>query len=65
MSDESDKDDNAKEGVASFIDKKAGFKTALFKMDDGGSVSGEKGKLQVACFITGSEAALTASVRKN
>lgn len=45
--------------------KKAGFKTALFKMDDGGSVSGEKGKLQVACFITGSEAALTASVRKN
>lgn len=45
--------------------KKAGFKTALFKMDDGGSVSGEKGKLQVACFLGGSEGALTASVRKN
>lgn len=45
--------------------KKAGFKTAIFKMDDGGSVSGEKGKLQVACFMTGADAALTASVRKN
>ncbi|HRK83300.1 MAG TPA: hypothetical protein PLZ12_17790 [Saprospiraceae bacterium] len=45
--------------------KKAGFKTAIFKMDDGGSVSGEKGKLQVACFMAGSDAALTASVRKN
>lgn len=40
--------------------KKAGFKTALFKMDDGGSVSGEKGKVTVSCFLTAGNIVLTA-----
>jgi hypothetical protein len=40
--------------------KRAGFKTALFKMDDGGSVSGEKGKVTVSCFFTGGTVVLTA-----
>ncbi len=45
--------------------KNAGYKTALFRMGDGASVSGEKGKLTVACFIGDGDGALTVSRRKN
>ncbi len=45
--------------------RNAGFKTALFRLDEGGSVSGEKDKLTVSCFIAGDNGALTVFRRKN
>lgn len=44
--------------------KKEGYKTALFKMDEGGSVSGEKDKLTVSCFLSGNTGALTVFQKK-
>ena len=46
--------------------KKAGFKTALFKLDDdGGSVTGEKGKLTVSCMAGADGTMLSVVRRKN
>ncbi len=44
--------------------KQAGFKTALFKIDNDGSLSAEKGELVVACFMDVKGAALTVTKRK-
>lgn len=45
--------------------KKAGFKTAIFKLDDSGSVSGEKGKLTVSCISGEGNTILSVVKRKN
>lgn len=44
--------------------RQAGFKTALFKIDNDGNLSAEKGDLVVACFMDVKGAALTVTKRK-
>jgi hypothetical protein len=44
--------------------KKEGYKTALFKIDEGGSVSGEKEKLTVSCFLSENTGAITVFQKK-
>lgn len=43
---------------------KAGFKTAMFTMDGGGSVSGEKGKLVVSAILSDTQLILSVQQKK-